>query len=188
MRFFTYELLEAANDWIDQTEAEHRAACARFERTVEDYQNHLEGLRSRLSQAAWRFFRHGRERYSLHDGQLLRLSIGDGLDYEADGRQPFRLNNQRMALEVEFLSDQQDLHYCFRCRGVRRIVSELFTDPGSLKSIGDLYTYECIALDEEYLGLNFLFASGAEIAAECRKVVFRRRRLGRMYAADEMLR
>ena len=104
MRFLPYELLAAANGWIDQGPEESQTAQKRFDAAVESYFRHLDTIRDRLSKPAWQFFRYGGGRYGLHDGRLLRLSAGDGLDYPPDGRQPFRLNLQRVGFEVEFLN------------------------------------------------------------------------------------
>src|SRR5215217_1876980 len=95
MKYFTSQLIAAANNWVDQTEEELREAEKRFWATVEDYHAQLEGLRSRVSRPAWEFFRHGFGRYGLHDAQLLSLCVGDGLGFTPDGSSPFLLNRQR---------------------------------------------------------------------------------------------
>lgn len=51
MRYFTFELLAAANDWVEQSEAEQKEAEARFAKAEREYWQQLEGLESRISRA-----------------------------------------------------------------------------------------------------------------------------------------
>ena len=189
MKFFTNHLVAAANNWIEQTEEEHRKAEKLFWATVGDYHRHLEGLKSRVSRPAWDFFRHGFGRYGLHDARLLSLCVGDGLDYTPDGSSPFLLNRQRTSARIEFLNYEQDLHYLFDLRGVSRLQNDLFIEGDFYaKSIGDLFTYELTAVDEVSLQLGFLFASGASVITQFRRLVFRRRRVKRQYDESEIYR
>jgi len=187
MKYITYDLLAAANDWIEQTEEELHQAEKLFWSKVEDYRRELEGLKSRVSRTAWHFFRHGFGRYGLHDANLLSVTVGDGSDYVPDGISPFRLGHQRMSARIEFLNYEQDLHYVFDLRGLSRFRSDIFIEecPYS-KSIGDLYLYELTAGDQDLLQLGFLFASGASIEIQFRRLVFRRKRIKRKYALDEI--
>jgi hypothetical protein len=180
MKYFSYNLVAAANDWIEQSEEEHLKAEKRFWCVVEDYHRELEDLESRVSQKAWHFFRHGFGRYGLHDATLLSFNIGDGLDYDLDGSSQFRLDRQKTSVRLEFLNNEQDLHYLFDLRGINSVQSNLFVENGSAsKSIGDLFTYELTATDSDILQLGFLFATGASIIVQSRKLVFRRRRIKR---------
>ncbi len=189
MKYFTYDLVAAANDWIEQSEEEHRKAEKQFWSVVEDYHYELEGLKSRVSRAAWNFFRHGFGHYGLHDARLLSLSVGDGLDYVPDGASPFLLNRQRTTARVEFLNYEQGLHYLFDLRGVSRVQSDLFIEEdSSAESIGDLFTYELTAVDKDNLQLGFLFASSASIIIQFRRLVFRRHRIKRKYEIGEAYR
>lgn len=70
MRYFTFELLAAANDWVEQSEAAQKEAEARFAKAEREYWQQLEGLESRISRAAWKFFRYGFYSESLHDGEM----------------------------------------------------------------------------------------------------------------------
>lgn len=187
MKYFTYDLIAAYNDWIEQTEEESRLAEKKFWATVEDYHRELEGLQSRISKAAWNFFRYGFARYGLHDARLLSLSVGDGLDYVPDGVSPFLLNRQRTSAKIKFLNYEQNLHYLFDLRGVKRLETNLFIEEKLYaKSIGDLFTYELTAVNEDILQLGFLFAYGASINIQFRKLVFRRNRIKRKYEIGEM--
>src|SRR5262245_51866248 len=121
MRYFTYELIAAANDWIEQTPTQQRKAMARFDSTVKKYFTQLDSLESRLSKSAWQFFRHGFGSESLHDARLLSIRAGDGLTYTTDGTRPFRLNRQRTSVIVEFLNYEQDAHFVFDLRQVERL-------------------------------------------------------------------
>jgi hypothetical protein len=173
--------------WIKQTKRERLQAEKKFWSVVEDYHRELDGLKSRVSHPAWEFFRHGFGRYGLLDARLISLSVGDGLDYVPDGTSPFRLNRQRTSARIEFLNYEQDLHYSFDLRGVKRVRSDLLVEEQSYaKSLGDLFTYELTSPDEESLQLGFLFASGATVIVQFRRLVLRKRRIKRKYEVGEM--
>src|ERR1044072_7653819 len=108
MLYFTYELISPANEWIDQTDDEVRAAERRMSAVIKKYQNQLDTLEPRLSRQAFQFFRFGYGSKSLHDARLLSANIGDGLDFTANGKTPFRLNRQQMTASVKFLNFEQD--------------------------------------------------------------------------------
>lgn len=187
MKYFTFDLIAAANGWIEQTIPELRLAEKRFDSVVTKYYRELERLKPRVSGAAWNFFRHGYAEKGLHDARLLSLKVGDGLNYTPDGSSPFRLNRQRTSTIVEFLNYEQTFHYVFDLRGVRRVSTDLFVEEQSYaKSLGDLYIYELTAIDQKDLQLGFLFASGATIVIQFRRLVFRRRLIKREYEAGDM--
>lgn len=189
MKYFTYELIAAADDLIEQTAQERRLAQKRGDSVVKKYQRELESLKPRISGAAWDFFRHGFGERGLHDASLLSLRVGDGLNYTPDGASPFLRNRQRTSTIVEFLNFEQDLRYVFDLRGVSRVRSDLFVDEESFaKSLGDLYIYELTATDKKDLQLGFLFASGASVVIQFQRLVFRRRRIRREYDLGEMYR
>jgi hypothetical protein len=118
MKYFTYELIAAANDWIDQTNQELRVAEKRLNAAIQKYQRELESLKPRISGAAWNFFRHGFGEQGLHDARLISLRVGDGLNFKPDGASPFLLNQQRFSVMVEFLNYEQTFH--FRKRRIKR--------------------------------------------------------------------
>jgi hypothetical protein len=189
MKYFTYELIAASNDWIDQTGQELRLAEKRFGAAVKKYRPELEGLKSRISCAAWNFFRYGRDERGLHDARLLSLSVGDGLSYTPNGASPFRLNRQHTSASIEFLNYEQNLHYVFDLRGVKHVHSDLFNDEElPAKSLGDLYIYELTATDSRGLQPGLLFASGASVVIQFQRLLFRRRRITRTYEIGEMYR
>lgn len=173
-QYFTYELITAANDWIDQAAKERRRAEKRFARAVENYYRELEEIKPRLSQSAWKFFRHGFAETGLHDGRLLSLTVGDGLNYLPDGTSPFRLNHQRASARVEFLNYEQTFRYSFELRQLKRAGINLYLDEPGERSLGDLYTYELTRAKGKSLRLGVLFASGADIDFEFRSLVFKR--------------
>ncbi len=186
MRYLTYALIAAANDWVEQSRAEQQQALAQFDAALSEYQRQLDHLKSRVSRDAWQFFRYGYGEEGLHDARLLSLKVGDGLGYIADGSQPFRINRQRASVVVELLNYEQTAHYIFDLRQVKRLTCDLLVDDESYaKSIGDLYTYELTAVDDD-LQLGLLFASSATIVARFGKLVFRKKRLKRKYEYVEM--
>jgi hypothetical protein len=189
MKYFTYELIAAANDWIDQTGKELRRAEKRLDSVFEKYLREVDSLMPRISAPAWNFFRHGFGEQSLHDARLLSFTVGDGLNYSPDGASPFLLNRQHTSAIVEFLNYEQSSHYVFDLRGVKHVRSDLFVYEGSFaKSLGDVYIYELTASDDKGLQLGFLFASGATLVIKFKRLVFRKRRITREYEVGEMYR
>lgn len=187
MRYFTYELIAAANDWITQSQTARRNAEQRLQSILKEYQRRLDALEHRVSRGAWQFFRYGFGSKSLHDGRLLSLRVGDGLTYTPNGSSPFFLNRQRASAIIEFLNYEQDLHYVFDLRGINRIFSDLFVEKESYaRSVGDLYIYELTDAGNDRLRLGFLFASGASIVVEFETMVFRRKRIRRNYEIGAM--
>ena len=186
MRYFTHELISAANGWGGESVAERRKAEARFTSVLKRYQEDLETLEARVSRDAYQFFRYGFGSEGLHDARLLSLRAGDGLNYVADGKQPFRLNRQNLSVVIEFLNYEKSAHYVFDLRKVSRIMCDLFVEEERYaQSVGDLYTYELIGVGDD-LQLGMLFASGATITAQFGKLVFRKKRLARRYEIDEI--
>ena len=187
MRYFTYDLVAAANDWVRQSRVSHRKAEKRFDSAVKKYQRQLDGLEHRVSRGAWQFFRYGFGSNSLHDARLLALKIGDGVTFTPSGRSPFLLNRQHTTAVIEFLNYEQDFHYIFDLRGVRSLKGDLFIDKQSFaESLGDLYIYELSDGGNDRLRLGFLFATGATIVVEFKKMVFRRKRINRSYPVTDI--
>lgn len=189
MKYFTYDLLSAANDWIVQSDDERRRAEAEWTKAVKNYFRDLEKLKTRVSAPALDFFQHGANETGLHDGRLISASVGDGLDYPADGTLPFYPNRRAMAARLEFLNYEQDRFYTFDLRGVSSYQGDLFVEEDRhAKSVGDLYLCEISAVDKDSLQLGFLFASGSSIVVQFRRLIFRKRRIDRKYEIGEMYR
>jgi hypothetical protein len=86
LRYFSYDLIAAGNDWVHQTRADEARALKKLARLTERYREELDQLTSRIGRRAWQFFRYGYGPTGLHDGRLLSMTVGDGLDYAADAR------------------------------------------------------------------------------------------------------
>ena len=185
LKYFTVELVAAANDWVDQSERDGRKARNKFSRVVLQYRAELETLKPRISQAAWKFFRLGFGETGLHDGRLLSMTVGDGLGHIADGKRPFSRNAGRTSAALHFLNYEQNFHYSFDLRGVSEVRCDLFAYPLTDR-LGDLYTYELTGVDERHLQLGFLFASDASIVVRFQRLVFRRTRLNRRYEVGDI--
>lgn len=164
MKYFTYSLLAAANDWIEQSDEARLDAERRFDSESQQYLHELEGLRSRISAPAWNFFRYGGNETGIHDASLLSATVGDGLNYLADGSSPLLVNRLKLTARIEFLNFEQDRHYTFDLRGVSHYSADLFSEEYRYaKSVGDHYLCELSAASDDELQLGFLFASGASI-------------------------
>lgn len=185
MKYFTYNLLCAANGWDE--DADEEQAGKDWDVAVASYWKNLEELKDRVSRPAWEFFRYGREEKGLHDGRLISAAVGDGLDFTPAGASPFRLNRQKLNARIVFLNYEQSRLYTFDLRGVESYENELFVEEWRYaKSVGDLYLLELSAVDDKLLQLGFLFASGANIAVQFRRLVFRRKIIDRKYDQGAM--
>jgi hypothetical protein len=78
------------------------------------------------------------------------------------------------------------LLYTFDLRGVSRIRNDFMRSGEHEWSLGDLFTYEVVAVDNKLLQLGFLFASGATTIAQFTKLIFRKEPIERNYPAGEM--
>lgn len=188
MKYFTYELIAAANEWVDQTAKERQRAARRYTRAVERYFRELEEVKPRLSQSAWTFFRDGFAETGLHDGTLLSLIVGDGLNYVPDGTSAFRRNHQRTSARVEFLNHEKKVRYTFGLSGLERAGTNLYPEGPGQSSLGDIFTYELTRGKGEALRMGFLFASGADIDFEFRRLVFKRWNIRPKYDHSEIYR
>lgn len=169
MKFFTHDLVAAANSWGDEAEAQQRAASRRFNQAVKAYERHLDRAKPRVPAAAWRFFRHGSPANTLHDARLVRLVAGDS----PRGHRSSAGRGRFVAfLSLEFLSYGADRLYAFEFKGLRRLASALAIRGGE-RDLGDLYTYELRAAPQGRLAFGFLFATGATIEIECERLGFR---------------
>jgi hypothetical protein len=188
VKYFPYSLIAAANDWDESAALTRAEAEIAFTNALQQYFRQLERLRGRVSKAAWEFFRHGSGERGLHDARLLMFTIGDGLSYVPDGSAPFRLNRQAAEARIEFINYEQTFHYEFRAAGIRRSTCTFEADDFySKRRLGDLYLCELtVSDDDHHLALGFLFADGAEISLEFRKLIFRRSRLRRTYPVNAM--
>ena len=117
MHYFTYDLIAASNDWIEQSATAQRAAEQRLDSVFREYLRQLDKLENRISRPAFQFFRYGFGSDSLHDARLLSLRVGDGLDYTPDGSRPFYLNRQRTsAIVVTFAASSNAMKRSSACR------------------------------------------------------------------------
>jgi hypothetical protein len=182
MKYFTKEFPKADND-PSLSKAQQESVHRKFLRNCRAYSKQLEKLRPRLSKQAWNFFYFGFARWGLHDARLLSFAAGDGLEYRADGRQPFRINKQKAVARIRILDRHQNLLCTFTCRGVSKAVFDYPSDDPlwDLGRIDDLLTYELTAADGRHLRLEFLFASGATILVEFTRLKFTRQRIRRRY-------
>ena len=177
MKYFTPELVAAANDWVEQSAAEYRRADEEFRATAERYVTELKGLKPRIPAPAWEFFRCGYAETGLHDAILLSLSVGDAPRGSPDNLPSLAHGWRRAAARVELLNYERTLHYTFGLRGLKRLRGDLFLVEWSHDRLGDLFTYELTEAATGALQFGLLFASGGFVVLEFERLLFRRRRL-----------
>jgi|WetSurMetagenome_2_1015567.scaffolds.fasta_scaffold677127_1 hypothetical protein len=186
MKFFPYELIASANDWLDESPKAVRRAISQLEKASTAYNHHLNQIRQRVSSRAWQFFRYGVMDKSLHDATLLRLVTGDTLSSTSRGHFD-RRNRSRITASFEFLSFNESWIAEFNCKNVQSVKADLRSEPPMLWNLGDLFIYELRAASPTTLALGFLFASGSEIEIEFGKLVFRRRIVKREKATASLV-
>jgi hypothetical protein len=187
MKYFAKEAIRADND-SSLTPSQQKANHRKFNRNCKAYNKQLLKLESRISKQAFNFFYLGFTRWGLHDARLVSFSAGDGLDYRANGKQPFRINRQKAGVRIEILNYEQNLFYTFHFTGIRKTVFDFPSDDPLCNSdrVDGLFTYELTAAGKRFLRLEFLFTSGAIILIEFAKLQFARKRVRRRYAIGEM--
>jgi hypothetical protein len=182
MKYFGKEFTVADNN-SSLSRRRREEIHKQFLKNCKAYRNQLAKLRPRLSKQAWIFF-FGFRRWGLHDARLLNFSVGDGLDYRANGKQPFEINNRRAKVQIRVLNRLQNLLYTFTCGGVRKVEFDYPSDEPLFNwgRIDLLNTYELTAADKRYLRLEFQFTSGATALVECIRIKFSRERIRRRYS------
>jgi hypothetical protein len=189
MKYFTYDVICAANGWNDQSPGQIQRAQVRLVALNQAYQSELDGLQSRIGQRAWRFFREGFGGTGLHDARLLSLCVGDGLAYMPNGEAPFRVNRQRASAHIAFLNFEQTYLHTFDCRELTSAqLSVGDGNGGDVYALGDLYTYELTDGGNNRLALGLLFADGHQLDLTFKKLVYRRRTIRPRYEASAVYR
>jgi hypothetical protein len=187
MKYFTKEFVKADND-SSLTKAQSHTVSSKFERMCRAYRRQLAKLEPRISKQAWNFFYLGFGRWGLHDARLMSFAAGDGLDYRANGKQPFRINKQKAKARIRILNHDQNLLYTFECNGIQKTVFDFPTeDPlWNCGRVDLLHSYELTEARKGLLCLEFLFTSGATILVEFAQLKFERKRIHRTYASQAM--
>lgn len=182
MKYFPKEFLKADNN-SSLSKRKRRELDRKFKLNSAAYKRQLEKLQPRLSKQAWDFFWYGFGETGLHDGGLLSLETGDGLDYVANGKKPFRCNYQNARVRMQFLNFEQVLLYTFDFRQIRKLIVEFPSDDPlwNLGKFDNIYTYELTAAGKRCLRFEVFFTSGAIILVEFDKLVFTRKRINRRY-------
>jgi hypothetical protein len=164
MQYFTKALwLAFQEDHVDASEA--------WDQSVAMYRAQLEGLRTKLSKNAQRFF----DSISLHDGLLLSFSIGDDVEEKTD---PKTWKRQTSAFLKVRLSSNNSPIYTLKYTGVRRCVVDFPSDSpifhGGENGFDDWGYAELSDAADGHLQHEILFASGATILIEFRRFSYKR--------------
>src|SRR4051812_34480679 len=128
MKFFTYDLIAAANDWTPQSPRAFKSATQRMERAARSYDRQLKRLRPKISKAAWKFFMHGKQEESLHDAFLLSIELDEGLPRNRTGLRNAWRQKKHTRAHVEFASYNGDFVCRFDVSNVYRFHSTLFAE------------------------------------------------------------
>ena len=187
MKYFTKEFIKA-DDESSLSKARRQAIDRKFDRNCKAYRRQLARLESRISKQAWNFFYFGFARWGLHDARLISFTAGDGLDYQANGKQPFRINKQKAKVRIQILNHDQNLFCTFNCSGIRKAVFDFPSeDPlWNANQVDNVHSYELTQASKHFMCLEFLFTSGATILVEFAQLRFDRTRIHRSYATQAM--
>jgi hypothetical protein len=178
MKYFSYQLIASANDWVKQSEKQRKQSEEQFWKVVGQYNDDLENIKHRVSKPAWNFFRYGFGDYGLHDGRLVSFNIGDNIAYSPDNKSFKR--KRGTSSKIEFLNFKEEFYYQFVFRNVKSAKLNIDVNESLFeRNIGDLFTYELAEFDANNLQIGFLFASGAEINIVFSKLIFRRKRIAK---------
>jgi hypothetical protein len=162
MKYKTREL------WASFNSKDHevcRNAREQWDQNVREYDIQLARLKPRLDEATSRFF----TTEDLHDGRLLAFTVGDDIDFSADGRK-FDINRHNTSVRLQVLGANLDILYRLTYARVTRVVFDYPTDEplfhAAGRQIGDWGYDELTAVDEDNLRHEILFASGTTILME----------------------
>jgi hypothetical protein len=162
MKYFNYELIAAANDWIEQNESERQQAEARFWEAVRSYNLQLDRLKGRVSNAAWNFFRNGFGSTGLHDASLIDLQLS--------------LARPKGTALIRFINYERIYQYDFHLIDISSTEIEL-SGRDLLNESRSLFTYELTEISDGSLQLGFVFADGGMLSFQFKRLVFCRIRI-----------
>jgi hypothetical protein len=166
MKYFTKDLWLA---WNNQGSIDPKKAIEIGNEAFDNYRHELERLKPRLGAQTYEFF----TRESLHDGRVLSLIVGDGINHEVGGVKPFDINARQTAVRIQVFGSEMDVLYTLSYEGIRRVVFDfpsdepLFYHEGD--NIGDWGYDEISAPDAKYLRHEVLFSSGTSVVIEFKK-------------------
>ncbi len=153
MKFFTYNLISAANGWGTESDAQQKAASKRFNRVCESYKNYLDKAKPKVSEAAWKFFRDGNPENTLHDGQLLSIQT------------------KKSTVTIRIKDYYGRKIYTFKCLGANQL--DFARKLNALSSnFGEIYAYEIRTDLKKQLVLEFLLSNGDNITIKFKRLLF----------------
>ncbi|MGE0405175.1 MAG: hypothetical protein AB7O65_02670 [Candidatus Korobacteraceae bacterium] len=148
-----------------------------FKRQLVAYLKHLDKIADRLGAPAYKFFRFGFAEASLHDGFLLSFNMGDRVVAGEKIVRKLRFGREESTVRMLILNYAQDMLHVFEFRRLRKVVVDIPTSdpiwfkPG--KTLGQIYSYEVVAISPKYLRVEWLLDSGGEIIVEFEKLIYR---------------
>jgi hypothetical protein len=174
---FTKAAIKNDNAQVFDAEAD-RKFNASFTKGLRAYHKHLDKIAVRLGPTAHKFFRFGFAETGLHDGLLLSFSLGDRL---ASKEHPskLRFGKGKSVVRIEVLNHEQNAVHVFECKRLHKVIVDipsvdpLWFTPGG--TVGQIYSYEIVALSAELLQLEWLLDSGGTITIDFEKLIYRRK-------------
>jgi hypothetical protein len=182
VRYFSFMKAAVKNDNSANFDEEFdRKYNATFTRGLRAYRKHLDKIASRLGPGAYEFFRFGFAETGLHDGFVLSLSMGDAVGFSEEQYKRLRFGKGKSIVELRILSYAKDFLHTFVYHRLRKVVVDipsadpLFFEAG--RTLGQVYSYEMLAVSEKYLKNEWLLDSGGTITIEFEKLIYKRKRL-----------
>ena len=165
---------------VFDTQADKKLTAAYF-RGLSAYYRHLDSIKARLGQRAYKFFRFGSEETGLHDGFLMSLNMGDGVGLGQQHLPKLRFRNRKSVVHMQVLNYERDVLHVFEFKKLRKVVVDIpSAEPLWFKAgetLGQIYTYEIVAASPKYLRNEWLLDSGGTITIEFEKLIYRCKRL-----------
>lgn len=174
MRFFK----NAKASWLADNSNDADIALIRkydrqFLRNSDRYHKYLETIAGRLGPKTYEFFQFGFAETGLHDAYLLSCGFGDALGGTQQELRRLRFGRSKSRVEMRMLTYNKDRLHRFVFKGVGRLIvdipSEVTMDHRE-GCLGQIYTYEVVAVSPKYLLCEWLLDSGGTISIECEKI------------------
>jgi hypothetical protein len=154
---------------------------AAFNRGLRAYNTHLDKIAERLGPRAYRFFRYGFAETGLHDGFLVGFTFGDGIGLREEQLERLRFGRGPSIGQLQILSYAHDALHTFVFKKPRTVTVDIpSADPlffGEGTTLGQIYSYEVVAVSPRYLRNEWLLDSGGTITVEFEKLYYRRQKL-----------
>lgn len=149
--------------WNSNDSKESEWALKSGDENIRKYLERLDGLRERLKQRNYRFFKSG-----LHGARLIAFSIGDGLHLDLEESPTVSITDfYKTSVRIKVLDAEFDSIYELKYGKVTKCIFDFPSDEPLWGNNVDDWGYDEVSeVDEKVLRHEVLFSSGATILIE----------------------